>query len=120
MLTITPTSGSATVASSAIWPAPRIAISSTSTSVSSGAPRISSGRPISVLKFWREATVRRCEVSVASSKSLVVVFPVEPVTPMTFADRCLRQAVASRWSAASGSSAARIAPGGSTSETSAY
>ena len=50
-LTITPTSGSAIAASSAICPAPRIAISSTSTSVPAGAPRIVSGRPISVLRF---------------------------------------------------------------------
>ena len=50
-LTITPTSGSAIAASSAIWPAPRIAISSTSTSVPAGAPSTVSGRPISVLRF---------------------------------------------------------------------
>ena len=57
-LTITATSGSAIAASSAIWPSPRMPISSTSTSVSAAASRISSGRPISVLKFAREATVR--------------------------------------------------------------
>ena len=49
MLVITPTSGSAIAASSRIWPKPRIAISSTSTSVPHGAARISSGSPISVL-----------------------------------------------------------------------
>ena len=62
MLVITPTSGSPIAASSAIWPKPRIAASSTSTSVPSGAARISSGIPMSVLKFARErdhAPVRR-------------------------------------------------------------
>ena len=58
MLTITATSGSAISASSAICPAPRMPISSTSTSVPAGALRISSGSPISVLKFARDATVR--------------------------------------------------------------
>ena len=50
-LVITATSGSAIAHSSAICPGPRIPISSTSTSVSSGAERAASGRPISVLKF---------------------------------------------------------------------
>ncbi len=48
-LVMTPISGSAISHSSAIWPTPRIAISSTRTSVPGGAPRIVSGRPISVL-----------------------------------------------------------------------
>ena len=42
-------SGSQIAASSRIWPKPRIASSSTSTSVPNGAERISSGSPISVL-----------------------------------------------------------------------
>ena len=56
---ITPTSGSAIAASSAIWPGAAHAISSTSTSVPAGAPRTVSGSPISVLRFSRLATVRR-------------------------------------------------------------
>ena len=51
MFVITPTSGSAIAASSAICPNPRIAISSTSTSVPAGAASTASGSPISVLKF---------------------------------------------------------------------
>ena len=78
MFVITPTSGSQIAASSAIWPAPRIASSSTSTSVPNGAARISSGIPISVLKFAREAAILRCGVIIAAIRSLVVVFPTEP------------------------------------------
>ncbi len=59
MLVITPTSGSQIAVSSAIWPNPRIASSSTSTSVPCGAASTSSGSPISVLKFSREAATVR-------------------------------------------------------------
>ncbi len=48
-LVITPTSGSAISANSAIWLTPRIPISSTSASVSGGASSTASGSPISVL-----------------------------------------------------------------------
>ena len=57
-----------------------------------GADRISSGSPISVLKLAREATVRRCGASSASSRSLVEVLPVDPVTPITCASSSRRQA----------------------------
>src|SRR3954447_25753918 len=110
-LTITPTSGAAMRASSAIWPLPRIAISRTRMSVPGGAPRIVSGRPISVLRFWAVATTRLCVASIPASRSFVEVLPVEPVIPMTCARRWRRQAVARRPSACSGSSAARSAPG---------
>ena len=59
---ITPTSGSAIRASSSICPKPRMPISSTSTSVPSGAASTASGSPISVLKFAgfaSHAAVRR-------------------------------------------------------------
>ena len=110
-LTTTPTSGSAIRASSAICPEPRIAISSTRTWVPVGADRISSGSPISVVKLAREATVRRCGVRTAFSRSLVDVLPVDPVTPIIRALSWRLQAVARRWSARSGSSAARTTPG---------
>src|SRR3954452_11567072 len=110
MLTITPTSGSAIAASSAICPAPRIAISRTRTSVPGGAPSTVSGRPISVFRFWAVATTRRCGASMPASRSFVDVFPVDPVTPMTCARSARRHAVASRPSAASGSSAASRTP----------
>ena len=76
-----------------------------------GAARISSGSPISVLKLAREATVRRCGLRSASRRSLVEVLPVEPVTPITCAPSSRRHAVASAWSACSGSSAASTTPG---------
>src|SRR4051812_2846601 len=110
MLTITPTSGSAIAASSAIWPAPRIAISRTSTSVPGGAPRTVRGSPISVFRFCAVATTRRCGASIPASRSFVDVLPVEPVMPITRARSARRHAVARRPSAASGSSAARTTP----------
>src|SRR3954452_5068493 len=104
MLTITTTSGSAIAASSAIWPAPRIAISRTSTSVPGGAPRTVRGSPISVFRFCGVATTRRCGASIPASRSFVDVLPVEPVMPITRARSARRHAVARRPSAASGSS----------------
>src|SRR3954451_3437053 len=112
MLTITPTSGSAIAASSAIWPAPRIAISRTRTSVPGGAPRTVSGSPISVVRVCAVATTRRGVASIPASRSFVEVLPVEPVMPITCARRARRHAVARRPSAESGSSAARTTPGG--------
>src|SRR4051794_19039028 len=97
-------------ASSAICPAPRIAISSTSTSVSAGALRIVSGSPISVFQFCGVATVRRCGRSIPESRALVDVLPVEPVMPITSAPSSRRHAVARRWRADSGSSAVRTVP----------
>ena len=83
MFVITPTSGSQIAASSAIWPGPRIASSSTSTSVPNGAASTSSGSPISVLKFSRDAATLRCGVIIAAIRSLVEVLPTEPVTAIT-------------------------------------
>ena len=103
---ITPTSGSAMAVSSAIWPGPRIPISSTSASVPAGASSTVSGSPISVLRFSRLATVRSRWASIAARMSLVDVFPTEPVIPTTGQPSARRHAVARRCSAASGSSAA--------------
>ena len=104
---MSPTSGSAIATSSAICPAPRIAISSTRTSVPSGAPRIVSGSPISVLRFCGGRRHPPAGATIAASRSFVEVLPVEPVTPMTLAPSSCRQATASACSAASGSSASR-------------
>src|SRR3954453_1567038 len=86
-------------------------ISSTRTSVSPGASRTVSGNPMSVLRFWRVATVRRWGRSMPNRMSLVDVLPVDPVMPITFALSARRQAVESAWSARSGSSAASSTPG---------
>ena len=118
MFVITPTSGSQIAASSAIWPAPRIASSSTSTSVPNGAARISSGIPISVLKFAREAAILRCGVIIAAIRSLVVVFPTDPVTAITKAARSFRHARASAPSAGSGRSEEMTAPSNSLASSS--
>ena len=83
MLVMTPTSGSQIAVSSAIWPNPRIASSSTSTSVPAGAESTSSGSPISVLKFSRDAATVRCGAIIAVIRSLVDVLPTEPVTAIT-------------------------------------
>ena len=96
-LVIAATSGSAISQSSAIWPRPRIAISSTSISVSGGAARIVSGSPISVLKFSGLAWTRPGRS--AAAMSLTDVLPVEPVIPTTGQPSSRRQARASRCSA---------------------
>jgi hypothetical protein len=83
MFVITPASGSQIAVSSAIWPAPRIASSSTSTSVPGGAASTSSGRPISVLKFARLAATVRWGAISAAIRSFVDVLPTEPVTAIT-------------------------------------
>ena len=89
MFVMTPTSGSQIAVSSAIWPAPRIASSSTSTSVPNGAASTSSGSPISVLKFARDAATLRCGAIIAAIRSLVEVLPTEPVTAITKAREVL-------------------------------
>ncbi len=109
-LVITPTSGSAIRASSSICPNPRMPISSTSTSVPSGAASTASGSPISVLKLAGLAATRRCGAISAAISCLVEVLPTEPVTPITAASSARRQAVASVCSASSGSSATSTAP----------
>ena len=105
-LVITATSGAAIAQSSAIWPTPRMAISSTRTSVPGGAASTASGRPISVLKFsglaWTSAG------RIARQTSFTDVLPVDPVIPTTRAPSSSRQARASDWSAARGSLAPRI------------
>ena len=79
----TPMSGRATSHSRAISPNPRIPISNTSTSVSSGALRIVTGRPCSLLKLRSFAVVRRVAAHAAAMKSFVDVLPTLPVTPTT-------------------------------------
>jgi hypothetical protein len=120
MLVITPTSGSQIAVSSAIWPKPRIAASSTSTSVPSGARRISSGKPISVLKFSRLAATVRCGAIRAAIRSFVEVLPTEPVTAITCAARSRRQARASAPSAGTGSSHTSTAPPSSSAASAAH
>ena len=110
MFVITPTSGSQIAVSSAICPKPRIASSSTRTSVPAGAASSSSGSPISVLKLAREAATVRCGAIRAAIRSFVDVFPTEPVTPITCAPSARRQPRARPPSAATGSAAARTAP----------
>ena len=110
MAVMTPTSGSAIAASSAICPAPRIPISSTSTSVSSGARRTSSGSPISVLKLARDACTRRWGASIARSRSFVEVLPTDPVMPITCAPMRRRCARASACRDTSGEWDVRTAP----------
>ena len=107
---ITPTSGSQIAVSSAIWPKPRIASSSTSTSVPGGAASSSSGSPISVLKFARLAATVRWGAISAAIRSFVDVLPTEPVTAITCAASSRRQARASAPSDATGCSAASTAP----------
>ena len=116
MFVIAPTSGSAIPQSSAIWPFPRIAISSTRTSVSGGAARIASGSPTSVLKFSGLAWTRSGKI--ARQMSLTEVLPVDPVMPTVGQSSSRRHSVASRASAPRGSRAARIQPSAPASATS--
>ena len=120
MFVITPTSGSAIAASSAICPNPRMPISSTITCVPSGAPRIASGRPISVLKFFGFDATARCGAISAVIRSLVEVLPTEPVTAITCAARSRRQARASAPSAAVGVWLSSTAPRSTTTASAAH
>ena len=61
-------------------------ISRTSTSVASDAFKIVTGSPCSLLKLRTLATTRFAEDNAATMRSLVEVFPTEPVTPMTTVD----------------------------------
>ena len=63
-------------------------ISRTSTSTSSGASRIVTGRPCSLLKLRSLAATRRPAPTAAAMKSLVVVLPTLPVMPTTVAGSC--------------------------------
>ena len=83
----TPMSGRATSHNLLISPNPRIPISTTKTSVSSGASRMVTGSPCSLLKLRSLARVRRWVPHAAATMSLVVVLPTLPVTPTTRASR---------------------------------
>ncbi len=89
---ITPRSGRAISASERICPAPRIAISVTTTSVSGSIRHSVSGRPISLLKPSSAATVRRCGRRSAARMSFVDVLPTEPVIATTRASLRARTA----------------------------
>ena len=104
MLVITPTSGRAMRASSRICPWPRIAISTTTTSVSCSMSRSVSGTPISLLRLALVATVRATGRSSAARMSLVEVLPALPVMATTLTPARRRTSVARRCSAASPSS----------------
>ena len=86
----TPTEGRATAHRRAISPAPRMPISSTITSVSSGLSRMVTGRPCSLLKLRGLAAVRKVLASTAASRSLVEVLPTDPVMPTTLSGRSER------------------------------
>ena len=79
MFVITPMSGRVNAQSSAIWPKPRIAISTMQISVSGSTRQTVSGTPISALKLRSAATVRACAAQIAARMSFVDVFPIEPV-----------------------------------------
>ena len=82
-LVTTPMLGRATVHSRAISPKPRMPISSTRASTSSGAFKMVTGRPWSLLKDRSFAATRKLDPSAAAIKSLVLVLPTEPVMPIT-------------------------------------
>ena len=84
------TVGRATSHSDRMWPMPRAPISSTTRSVPSGAFRRVSGTPISLLKLFSLAAVRKLVASAAARRSLTDVLPTDPVMPVT----CLWQPVA--------------------------
>ena len=120
MLVMTPTSGSATRASSRIWPAPRIAISTTATSVPGSISSRVSGTPISLLRFAAVATVRATGRSSAARMSLVDVLPALPVIATTLTPERRRTVVARSCSARRPSSTTmRAASGGSVAAVSA-
>ena len=81
----TPMSGRAISHSWLMWPNPRMPISRISTSVSSGALRIVTGRPCSLLKLRSLAVVRRPAPHAAAIRSFADVLPTLPVTPTTWA-----------------------------------
>jgi hypothetical protein len=83
--------------------------------VSAGASRIVSGTPIRLLRFARVAYVRYLVPSTAASISLVLVFPLVPVTAMTGPSSIRRRVRARSPKARSGSSTwyrVRAATGG--------
>ena len=73
----------------AISPKPRMPISSTSASVSSGEFKMVTGSPVSLLKLFSFADVRSPALNAARARSLVLVLPTDPVIPITCAvSRC--------------------------------
>ena len=77
-------------------PAKRAPISTTSTSVASGAPSTVTGTPISLLYDAGAAWVRKAAPTAAAVRSFVEVLPTEPVIPTTRADSRSRPARAQR------------------------
>ncbi len=67
----------------AMWPLPRAPISSTRYRVSGSMRSTVEGKPISLLKERRLATVGPCCSKMWRSRSLVLVFPAEPVRAST-------------------------------------
>ena len=108
----TPTRGRAIAQRSAISPPTYIPISATSRSAPSGRLRSASGRPISLLAFPGVALVFvAAPPSAAAISSFVVVFPTEPVTPITSRSKRARQLVAAAASARTPESTRRsVAP----------
>ena len=100
----TPIVGDATSHSRAISRSPRIPISTTSASTPSGAPRMVTGRPCSLLKLRMLAVTDRVAPRAAAIRSLVLVFPTLPVTPITGMSSLRRAHAASSISAAAVSS----------------
>ena len=106
-----PTSGCAMSHSAAISPGWFVPISRTRNSASSGQFRIVRGRPMWLLKLPSVPYVEPTFAKKAFKNSLVVVFPADPVTPITLALRELRlsRARACRASSPSITSAAPLA-----------
>lgn len=96
----TPTRGWASSHSAAMWPGPLAPISTTSASTSSGALHRVSGTPISLLKDRSLAEVTSLVASTPAIRSFTVVFPTDPVTPMTLPDMRARAKPARSFSAA--------------------
>ena len=121
MLVTMPMSGRAISQSSAIWPRPRIPISTTAISVSSSRRQRVSGSPISLFWLPSATTVRACGEQSAPRMSFVDVFPVEPVTATTLAAERSRTALPSapRAPTASSATSAAAAPAASASSTKA-
>ena len=96
----TPTVGLAMLHRARMWPMPRAPISITAAAVSSGAFTSVSGTPSSLLNERRLACVGRSPPRTAARRSFVVVFPTEPVMPMTAPGSRVRACAPSRCNAA--------------------
>ncbi len=83
MLSTSPIRGGVIPVSSAMWPLPLAPISSTRKRVSAATRRAVSGSPISLLKEPSVYTVLPIRPSSWAIRSLVPVFPAEPVRPIT-------------------------------------